>query len=142
MGIIDIISQLRDMGFFLYTFPYIILYFLIFLISFYIINKIKFIENNLGAKSLINMIISSFISYILAFILLPSVLLIFAYFELATLILGSVIILASIIIWVLMLINAIRKRKDFPENQKVIWILIIILGVLMGGWAYLLAKKN
>jgi len=50
--------------------------------------------------------------------------------------------LISFIIWLLMLIDAIRRKKWENENEKVIWLLVIILGNVVGAIVYYFVIKR
>lgn len=147
MGLIEFITELEQFGFFTYIYPFLISYIIFFVLLFLTINKIKFLSDNKPLKALINLIISSFISYIIAMMLLsfsiiPTLiqLILSLKFGFILHIIIFAFIIFSGVLWIIMLIDAIRK--DFEKsNEKVIWILVIIFGGLMGGYIFYFLQK-
>jgi prolipoprotein diacylglyceryltransferase len=64
---------------------------------------------------------------------------------------GSVISIGGLIIWILMLVDVLQRDiSDFPqpdENQRLIWVLVLVFGNWIGALLYYLlvyrqAKQN
>lgn len=149
MGFMEIIRIWQDLGVFAYLFPYLIFFSLVFVVSFFLINRIRFLEQNNGLKSFLIMIISFVIASLIALIILQ--------FDIVSNIFDSTgyigsailfiillaVIFGSIIVWISMLVHSIKREST---NDKVFWILTIIFGGLYGAWIYFFigrkAKKN
>lgn len=52
----------------------------------------------------------------------------------------AVISIAFLIFWVLMLIDAIKR--DFPGNEKIVWVLVIVLTGIIGAAIYFFVGRS
>ncbi|MDP2946817.1 MAG: hypothetical protein Q8N88_01770 [Nanoarchaeota archaeon] len=138
-AVIDFLNWFRLYGGFSYVSSFLFMFFIFYLILFYIVNRINFLQENKAIKFLVCVLISGFIANILSLLFLQFDLIsgLFALFEFLFLVLVGIIMIASIILWIWALTAIIR----FSES-KAIMIISLILGGIFSGWAYLIFNNR
>ena len=135
----EAISVWRDIGVLDYLLPFLILFTLIFIILFIVINKNISLKKRGPKRTFIITLVSNVIAYILASLFLQSYFVIESFFyifgnsEVILFFIVSGLGLISIVLGLAMLLDAVSKKSS---DDKVFYILTILLGGFMGGWIY------